>query len=92
MVEASSRNITMNMPNIYWISSMHMNKNSALTYMHYQDGICLLYTSQTPKKLKVFNGEEYSRFARYYKLSADGYGNEVGAVPFVPKKNTNEGI
>ena len=39
--------------------------------------------SQTPKKLKVFNGEEYSRFARYYKLSADGYGNEVGAVPFV---------
>ena len=39
MVEASSRNITMNMPNIYWISSMHMNKNSALTYMHYQDGM-----------------------------------------------------
>jgi len=39
--------------------------------------------SQTPKKLKVFNGEEYSRFARYYKLSADGYGNEVDAVPFV---------
>ena len=23
--------------------------------------------SQTPKTLKVFNGEEYSRFARYYK-------------------------
>ena len=39
MVEASSRNIKMNMPNIYWISSMHMNKNSALTYMHYQDGM-----------------------------------------------------
>lgn len=39
--------------------------------------------SQTPKMLKVFNGEEYSRFARYYKLSADGYGTEAGAVPFV---------
>ena len=30
--------------------------------------------SQTPKTLKVFNGEEYSRFARYYNLAADGYG------------------
>ena len=30
--------------------------------------------SQTPKTLKVFNGEEYSRFARYYKLAGDGYG------------------
>ena len=39
--------------------------------------------SQTPKTLKVFNGEEYSRFARYYNLAADGYGTEIGAVPFV---------
>lgn len=37
------------------------------------------------KKLKVFNGEEYSRFARYYSLSADGYGSEAGAIPFVGK-------
>ena len=33
--------------------------------------------SQTPKTLNVFNGEEYSRFARYYNLAADGYGTEV---------------
>lgn len=39
--------------------------------------------SQTPKTLNVFNGEEYSRFARYYNLAADGYGTETGAVPFV---------
>lgn len=39
--------------------------------------------SQTPKTLKVFNGEEYSRFARYYNLAADGYGTGVGAVPFI---------
>lgn len=39
--------------------------------------------SQTPKTLNVFNGEEYSRFARYYNLSADGYGTETGAVPFL---------
>lgn len=39
--------------------------------------------SQTPKTLNVFNGEEYSRFARYYNLAADGYGSETGAVPFV---------
>lgn len=39
--------------------------------------------SQTPKTLKVFNGEEYSRFARYYNLAADGYGTETGAVPFL---------
>lgn len=39
--------------------------------------------SQTPKTLNVFNGEEYSRFARYYNLAADGYGTEVGSVPFV---------
>ena len=39
--------------------------------------------SQTPKKIKVFTGEEYSRFARYYGLAGDGYGAEDGAVPFV---------
>jgi len=39
--------------------------------------------SQAPKTLNVFNGEEYSRFARYYNLAADGYGTETGAVPFV---------
>lgn len=39
--------------------------------------------SQTPKTLKVFNGEEYSRFARYYKLAGDGYGAENGATPFI---------
>ncbi|NDV67320.1 TonB-dependent receptor [Dysgonomonas sp. 25] len=41
--------------------------------------------SSMNKKLKVFNGEEYSRFARYYNLPADGYGAEAGAVPFVGK-------
>ena len=39
--------------------------------------------SHNPKKLNVFNGEEYSRFARYYKLAGDGFGAETGAVPFV---------
>lgn len=39
--------------------------------------------SQTPKTLKVFNGEEYSRFARYYKLAGDGYGAKNGATPFI---------
>lgn len=39
--------------------------------------------SHNPKKLNVFNGEEYSRFARYYSLAGDGYGAEAGAVPFV---------
>lgn len=38
---------------------------------------------QNPKTLNVLNGEEYSRFARYYGLAGDGYGAEVGAVPFV---------
>ena len=38
---------------------------------------------QNPKKLKVLNGEEYSRFARYYGLAGDGYGAEDGAVPFI---------
>lgn len=37
---------------------------------------------QNPKKLNVLNGEEYSRFARYYGLAGDGYGAETGAVPF----------
>lgn len=41
--------------------------------------------SQTPKKLNVFNGEEYSRFARYYNFAADGYGAEASAVPFTGK-------
>ncbi len=40
-------------------------------------------SSQTPKTLKVFNGEEYSRFARYYRLAGDGYGSENGATPFI---------
>ena len=39
--------------------------------------------SQAPKTLKVFNGEEYSRFARYYRLAGDGYGSENGATPFI---------
>lgn len=39
--------------------------------------------SHTPKTLKVFNGEEYSRFARYYRLTGDGYGSENGATPFI---------
>lgn len=39
--------------------------------------------SHTPKTLKVFNGEEYSRFARYYRLAGDGYGSENGATPFI---------
>ena len=39
--------------------------------------------SQAPKTLKVFNGEEYSRFARYYRLAGDGYGLENGATPFI---------
>lgn len=38
---------------------------------------------QNPKKLNVLTGEEYSRLARYYGLSGDGYGAEEGAVPFV---------
>lgn len=38
---------------------------------------------QNPKKLKVLNGEEYSRFARYYGLAGDGYGSESGATPFI---------
>lgn len=41
--------------------------------------------SQNPKKLNVFNGEEYSRFSRYYGLAGDGYGAETGAVPFIGK-------
>ncbi|WP_294481059.1 TonB-dependent receptor [uncultured Bacteroides sp.] len=40
---------------------------------------------QNPKELNVLNGEEYSRFARYYGLAGDGYGAEVDAVPFVGK-------
>lgn len=40
---------------------------------------------QNPKKLNVLNGEEYSRFARYYGLAGDGYGAEVDAVPFTGK-------
>ncbi|MDR1883371.1 MAG: TonB-dependent receptor [Prevotella sp.] len=39
--------------------------------------------SWNPKKIKVFTGEEYSRFARYYNLAGDGYGAEAGAIPFV---------
>lgn len=38
---------------------------------------------QNPKKLNVLNGEQYSRFANYYGLAADGYGAETDAVPFV---------
>ena len=38
---------------------------------------------QNPKKLNVLNGEQYSRFARYYGLAADGYGAETDAVPFI---------
>jgi TonB-linked SusC/RagA family outer membrane protein len=41
--------------------------------------------SQMPKKLKVFTGEEYSRFARYYNLAGDGYGAESDGVPFIGK-------
>lgn len=40
---------------------------------------------QNPKELQVLNGEEYSRFARYYGLAGDGYGAESDAVPFVGK-------
>lgn len=40
---------------------------------------------QNPKELQVLNGEEYSRFARYYGLAGDGYGAESNAVPFVGK-------
>lgn len=40
---------------------------------------------QNPKELNVLNGEEYSRFARYYGLAGDGYGAEMDAVPFVGK-------
>lgn len=40
---------------------------------------------QNPKKLNVLNGEEYSRFARYYGLAGEGYGSEVDAVPFIGK-------
>ena len=38
---------------------------------------------QNPKKLNVLNGEQYSRFARYYDLAADGYGAETDAAPFI---------
>lgn len=38
--------------------------------------------SNTTKKIKVFTGEEYSRFAKYYGLAGDGYGAESGAVAF----------
>lgn len=38
---------------------------------------------QNPKKLNVLNGEQYSRFARYYGLAADGYGAETDAAPFI---------
>ncbi len=38
---------------------------------------------QNPKKLNVLNGEEYSRFARYYGLAGDGYGAEADATPFI---------
>ncbi|MDR2005397.1 MAG: TonB-dependent receptor [Prevotella sp.] len=41
--------------------------------------------SQITKKLNVFTGEEYSRFAHYYNLAADGYGTEEGGVPFTGK-------
>lgn len=40
---------------------------------------------QNPKKLNVLNGEEYSRFARYYGLAGEGYGAEVDATPFIGK-------
>lgn len=38
---------------------------------------------QNPKKLNVLNGEQYSRFARYYGLAADGYGAETDGIPFI---------
>lgn len=34
------------------------------------------------KKLHVLDGGQYSRFARYYGLAADGFGAEEGAVQF----------
>jgi TonB-linked SusC/RagA family outer membrane protein len=34
------------------------------------------------KKLNVLTGEEYSRFAKYYGMAADGYGVEDGATAF----------
>jgi TonB-linked SusC/RagA family outer membrane protein len=37
------------------------------------------------KKLNVLTGEEYSRFAKYYGLAADGYGAENGAAAFIGK-------
>lgn len=37
---------------------------------------------QNPKKLNVLNGEQYSRFARYYGMAGDGYGAETDAVPY----------
>ena len=49
------------------------------------DGSFFTGVSHAPKMLKVFNGEEYSRFARYYDLGADGFGAESGAVPFIGK-------
>lgn len=41
--------------------------------------------STVGKKLKVLNGNEYSRFARYYGLAAEGYGGEEGAIEFIGK-------
>ena len=38
---------------------------------------------QNPKKLNVLNGEQYSRFASYYGMAADGYGSETDAIPFI---------
>lgn len=38
-----------------------------------------------PKKIKVFNGNEYSRFARYYGLNADGYGHNESGGEFLGK-------
>lgn len=40
---------------------------------------------QNPKKLNVLNGEEYSRFARYYGLAGEGYGTGEDATPFIGK-------
>ena len=41
--------------------------------------------SSVPKKIKVLNGNQYSRFSRYYGLPADGYGHNESETEFMGK-------
>lgn len=49
------------------------------------DASFFLGIKNVPNKIKVLNGNEYSRFARYYHLPADGYGYNESETEFMGK-------